>query len=151
MIRLSKSVALVVFISLGSFSFVGCGNDGPEMIRIRGDVSYKGAPLTDGMVVYLPAGGTDTQQASGRIQPDGTFELTTSKKGDGVRVGEYSIIVQAYSQGARSLTREETEAGARVSEPRLLIPKRYIDPVQSGLKDTVNSDHSGFKRIELTD
>jgi len=147
---LEKMTATLV--ALLALAVVGCSDGDPQMIPIRGEVIYKGAPLADGMVVYLPNGGLEAQQASGRIQPDGSFELTTSKKGDGVRIGEYNIVVQAYSGSTeRMLTREETEAGVRSSEPKLIIPQRYIDPAKSGLHDTVNSEHSGFKRLELTD
>lgn len=142
----------MITLMVASLIVGGCGESGPEMIPIRGEVLYNGAPLSDGMVVYLPAATGETQQASGRIQEDGTFALTTSKKGDGVRVGEYNIIVQAYSRpGGRMLTREETESGARSAAPKLIIPEKYVDPSRSGLTDTVNSDHSGFKRIELKD
>ena len=132
----------------------GCGPTGPTVIPIRGEVFYKGTPLKDvpqGLVHYIPST-ADGRQASGRIQPDGSFVLTTFKKADGVVPGEYSIIVSAYSRAAK-LTREEVEAraGRGITPPRLLIPEKYTDPTTSGLSDSVDSGHSGFKRIELTD
>ena len=132
----------------------GCAPTGPTVIPIRGEVIYKGAPLKDvpqGLVHYLPSS-RDGRQASGRIQPDGTFVLTTFKKADGVVPGDYSITVSAYTRQPE-LTREQVEAraGAGITPPRLLIPEKYTDPTTSGLSDTVDDDHPGFKRIELTD
>ena len=75
--------------------------------------------------------------------------MTTSKKGDGVVPGVYDITVSAYS--GTSLSREQVEAGDRASGPKLLIPSKYLEPGSSGLSDTVDSDHSGFKRIELNE
>ena len=135
-------------------ALAGCGSDGPTVIPIRGDVVFKGAPLRDvpqGLVHYLPKT-AEGRQASGRIQPDGTFVLTTFKGGDGVVPGEYDIVVSAYATGPE-LTRAQVEAtrGVGINKPRLLIPQKYTEVTTSGLTDTVNSDHSGFRRIELTE
>jgi hypothetical protein len=124
------------------------------MIPIRGEVFYKGAPLKDvpqGLVRYLPKS-SDGRQATGRIQADGSFVLTTQTNADGVVPGEYDITVSAYTTQPE-LTRQQVEAsgGLGVSQPRLLIPEKYTDPKTSGISDTVNDEHSGFKRIELTD
>jgi hypothetical protein len=132
----------------------GCGSDGTTAIPIRGEVFYKGAPLRDvpqGLVHYLPKTG-EGRQASGRLQPDGTFVLTTFKNADGVVPGEYDIVVTAYTT-APELTRAQVEArgGQGIAGPRLLIPEKFIEPTTSGLSDTVDSNHSGFKRIELTE
>jgi hypothetical protein len=131
----------------------GCGgSDGPELVPIRGEVWYEGAPLRDvtrGIVRYTPKEpGTLAREASARIQPDGSFDMTTFQNADGVVVGDYNITVSAYSSAA--LTREQTEAGARVAGPRIMIPEKYLQAETSGLSDTVDSNHSGFKKLELT-
>ena len=146
-------------IFLASLSFAlaalaGCGSDGSTLIPIRGEVLYKGAPLRNvpqGLVKYLPKSDA-ARQASGRIQPDGSFVLTTFQNADGVTPGEYHIVVTAYTRQPE-MTREQVEArgGAGLQAPRLLIPEKYTDPNTSPLTDTVDSDHSGFTRIELTD
>jgi hypothetical protein len=144
-------------IFLASLSFAlaalaGCGSDGRTLIPIRGEVLYKGAPLRDvpqGLVKYLPKSDA-ARQASGRIQPDGSFVLTTFQNADGVTAGEYHIVVTAYT--TQQMSREQVEAaGGAVAGPRLLIPEKYTDPNTSPLTDTVDTDHSGFMRIELTD
>jgi hypothetical protein len=116
-------------------------------------VYYKGALLKDvpqGLVRYIPKTPDSGRQASGRIQPDGTFVLTTFKSADGVVPGDYNVVVSAYS--SQPASREEIEAsGGNASAPRLIIPKKYIDATTSGISDTVDSAHSGFTRIELTD
>jgi hypothetical protein len=132
--------------------FCGCGADGPTTIPIRGEVKFNGAPLKDGIVAYIPSGGA-TRQATGRIQPDGTFVLTTFKNADGVVPGEYQIVVYAYAAGpGEQRSREQHEAMARTGEieRRSAIPEKYANPQTSGLSDTVNADHSGFKKIDLS-
>jgi hypothetical protein len=139
-------------LSCALAALAGCGSDGPTLIPIKGEVLYKGALLRDvsrGHVMYLPKS-PDARQASGRIQPDGTFVLTTFQNADGVTPGEYQIKVTAYA--TQQLSREQVEAaGGAVAGPRLLIPEKYTDPTTTPLSDIVDNNHSGFKRIELTD
>lgn len=133
--------------------FVGCAKSGPEMVPIHGDISYNGATLqnvTQGIVRYTPKeGGTAAREATGRIQPDGTFVLTTFNAGDGVVAGEYLITVTANS--GPMLTREQAESGAKHAAPKSIVPEKYRSAVTSGLTDSVNSSHSGVKKIELHD
>ncbi len=144
---------LVLALGLALGAMTGCNSSGPKMVRIRGLVTYKGEPLINvpqGIVQYLPKEpGTGAREASGRIQPDGTFVLTTFQKDDGAVMGEYNITVSAYS--TQPLSRQETESGMRGSGPQLLIPERYLKPGSSGLSDSVAAGHAGFKKIELTD
>jgi hypothetical protein len=79
--------------------------------------------------------------------------LTTFKEADGVLPGDYQIVIYAYATGpGEQLTREQHEARARTGELQRAsaIPEKYANPQTSGLSDTVDSDHSGFKRIELS-
>jgi hypothetical protein len=147
----NRIFAVVFYLLL--LGAVGCGSSGPSMIPIHGQVTYKGAPLinvTQGIVRYSPKqSGTPAREASGRIQPDGSFVLTTLSKADGVVLGDYDISVSAYS--APTLTREQTESGVPHTNPKLMIPEKYLKATTSGLSDTVQSGHPGFKKIELTE
>jgi hypothetical protein len=151
----NRCICLVSGFVVLAIVAAGCGQSGPTTIPIHGEVLHNGNPLQEGLVVYLPKNSDNTRQASGRIQRDGTFELTTFKSGDGVVPGEYSIIVYpSGSPGSGGLTREQMEAAAQSGnrqQHRSIIPDKYSDPEASGLSDTVNADHSGVKRIELTD
>ena len=103
----------------------GCGAGGPTTIPVRGEVVFNGAPLKDGIVVYIPAGGA-ARQATGRIQPDGTFVLTTFKDADGVVPGEYQIIIYSYAAGpGETLSRNSTKRKHALanSSGRLQFPK----------------------------
>lgn len=147
-LRASLAIAATCLFVSG---FGGCKKSGLEMIPIHGDISYNGAPLlnvTQGIVRYSPKeGGTAAREATGRIQPDGTFVLTTFKGGDGVVAGEYNITVTANS--SPMLTRAQTESGVKHDAPKSMIPEKYRNASTSGLSDSVNSSHSGVKKIEL--
>jgi len=138
---------------LALFCVTGCGSGGPTTIPIRGEVLYNGQPLQDGIVCYLPKQPGIARQATGRVQSDGSFVLTTFKNADGVVPGEYDIVVYAYKpHPGEPKSRAEHEAVARAGGLKrgFVIPEKYVNPQTSGLSDTVNSDHSGFKRFELS-
>jgi hypothetical protein len=120
------------------------------MVPIRGEVFYNGKPLTEGTVLYLPtkAGG---RQARGDIQPDGTFRLTTLRDGDGAQKGEYGVVVIALKPHPGEPSREEIEQAGGMIQRGSLIPEKYNLPETSGLTDVVDENHSGSKRLELTD
>jgi hypothetical protein len=126
------------------------------MVPIRGEVLFNGKRLTvgEGTVVYLPAESGELRKASGAIQSDGSFTLTTMQPGDGAMKGKYSIVVYCYKPLAgNATTREEKEqALLQAKHGRAsFIPEKYANPATSGLSDIVDSSHSGFKTIELKD
>ena len=76
---------------------VGCGGP-PGMEKASGKVTFADGPMPQGeiaVVRFEPVPGTQAEGqskgASGDIQPDGTFVLTTMDKGDGAFVGEYKV------------------------------------------------------------
>jgi hypothetical protein len=124
------------------------------LVPVRGEVVYNGSPLKEGTVVYLPAQTGDARQASGGIKPDGSFALTTFKNGDGVVPGDYNIVVYSFAPQAGEVpSRAELEGAAEAGKPQrqVIIPEKYTTPTTTPLKDTVDSNHSGFKRLELMD
>ncbi|MBA3483719.1 MAG: hypothetical protein H0T51_18070, partial [Pirellulales bacterium] len=133
----------------------GCSSkSGLDTVPIKGEVTYNGKPLADGTVVYLPAEGSGGRQATGPIQSDGTFSLTTQSAADGAMKGSYQIAVYAYKpHPGEPKTREEREAMQKQGgiQRGHIIPEKYTDPATSGLSDTVNDDHTGFKKLELSD
>jgi hypothetical protein len=142
--RSIASTAAVLLLS-------GCGGNGIDMVPIRGEVTYNGKPLARGIVTYMPTNPGIGRTANGPLRPDGTFVMTTQKRDDGVIPGDYNIVVYAYEEGAPK-TREEIEAGGS-SAPKLksVIPDKYASPETSGLTDKVDENHTGVKRIELSD
>ena len=112
----------------------GCTKSGPKMVKVSGIVRYKdGTKLEvpeEGMakITFEPAdfgAGASPDQprkgASGKIKPDGTFELSTVKSGDGVIPGKYRVKILAQ----RSYTNPST----------VMIPLKYTDSRTSGFEE----------------
>jgi hypothetical protein len=97
-VRLMRN-RLFILAALGlafGLSSIGCGSKEGVMVGrlvpVKGTVSYKGKLVTKGTVQVEPDAG---RSASGEIQSDGTFVLTTFKHGDGVVAGTHKLTVAA--------------------------------------------------------
>jgi hypothetical protein len=93
--QLSKLVVLTSFLT---GSCCGCGTSSATpvaLIPVKGKVTYKGQPVTKGVVRFDSDYG---RPASGQIQADGTFELTTLQPGDGVVAGEHRVYLSGLDK-----------------------------------------------------
>lgn len=120
---------------------IGCGSKskGPELASVSGTVKYRGKPLENALVVFLP----DTPgipSASGSTDTNGYYELMTHAPGDGAIVGKYRVTITARGpdkvlpgESPTGLPGGNTEPG----DP--LIPQKYFVPDTSGLSGDVKS------------
>jgi hypothetical protein len=107
-----RSIALALALPFVVL-FWGCGSQSDAqsgLIPVKGKVTYKGHPVTQGEIRFEPDG--FGRMAKGRLQPDGTFALTTLKEGDGVVAGEHQVSIDGFE---KSLARDRAlkKYGAR--------------------------------------
>jgi hypothetical protein len=72
----------------------GCGSgNGLNLARVRGKVTYKGEPIRNGTIVFMPdeSKGTTGPQAVGTITSDGSYILSSESSGDGAVVGYHNV------------------------------------------------------------
>jgi hypothetical protein len=106
----------------------GCG--GKPMVRVRGKVTYKDGSIPQGgvaVVNFTPASDSTAEirkGATGAIESDGSFEMTTRMPGDGVYLGSYNVafVVQRNAMDATT---------------SLILPK-YNSPSMSGYSVTID-------------
>jgi hypothetical protein len=79
-----------VLVLLLLASVAGCGPARPATTRVSGLVTFKGAPVAEADVNFIPA---DGRPASGRTDAEGRFSLSTFVPGDGVLPGEHVVTV----------------------------------------------------------
>ena len=83
------ALAAAAALAVGS---AGCGSGQLGTAPVSGKVSFNGAPVPGGTITFYPAGeGGDSRPASGAVNPDGTFSLTTYEPGDGAVPGKYKV------------------------------------------------------------
>jgi hypothetical protein len=86
-----RCVALAILVTIAQS---GCGpGNGLNLGRVRGRVTYKGEPVKNGSIHFMPDSnkGTDGPPAMGVLTADGTYILSTDESGDGALVGYHKV------------------------------------------------------------
>lgn len=131
---------LFLSLSIMLLLAVGCGRPSYQLETspVSGKVTLDGQPLPSGYVVVPTAKG---RMASGKIQPDGTFVLTTYDEGDGAQVGTHPVIVNEIPPD---------EFSPIPKEERVPIPARYHSAGTSGLTVDVKPGEDNYLELTLT-
>ena len=110
----------------------GCSRNGPEIIPIRGTITFGGGSWPKPGVLYLtaesPASNATTRPAIAKFDADGNVTVTTFKTGDGLMPGRYRIAVECWEIPPKMGDR---------TPPKSYVPARYTSPGSSGLALTV--------------
>jgi hypothetical protein len=87
-----------LFFVLLCLTISGCNNG---FVPVHGKVTFEdGSPLTQGGIAFSTA----TFMADGKIQPDGTFTLTSLKQGDGLPPGNHVVTISASEVDTKERT-----------------------------------------------
>ena len=123
----------------GLCAAAGCSRRLPTA-AVQGKVLYQGQPLRFGSVLFQSAAGPP---ATGIIQPDGTFQLSTYGKNDGAVIGKHQVQITCYeSQDPQARpAASEGESG----RGRSLIPEKYSSYTTSGIQVEVTARNEPFE------
>ena len=127
-----------------SIVFVGgCGGDSvptaAPLHPVKGKVKLETSGTLAGMkILFIPNGG-GARTASGNLQTDGSFELTTSSAGDGIAEGNYKVRLDKINPVVD-----------KKSKPAPTVPVKYLDEDESGLTATIKSDTTEVGPFILT-
>jgi hypothetical protein len=117
----------------------GCGSN---TATVKGTVTYKGAPVDYGSVVFFVG---DKQAIPAQLGSGGAYEAT------GVPFGEAKVEVHSRPAGQTIPKHSKTAEEAPVVELKgVVIPENYTDKEKSGLSVSINKKVVEFK-IELKD
>lgn len=111
----------------------GCGSNTPSAV-VSGKVTYKGTPVTQGLVGFLAKGSPPIGTS---LRPDGTYEIE-------LPVGDYQVRVD---------TPPPMPAGWKEGDPLPLnlvrqVPEKYASFSNSGLTASV-SEQESTKTLDL--
>ena len=112
----------------------GCDGRSGKMVPVGGVVTYDGKPLETGTIVFRPEPSRSNtgREASGVIEPDGTYTLFTSagqNSQEGAAPGWYNVGIVSTKEPDPTAKR----IGAMPPPPTPLIPIEYADPARSGV------------------
>jgi hypothetical protein len=140
-------------------TLLGCGGDAskPQLGRVSGKVTYKGQPVTKGVVSFVPRGGPGVQTgqgATGEISSDGSYTLTTFENGDGAVLGEHTVLVISREEDpaikGHGMPIPDAKGQMNIKPPKYLVPETYATATKSPLRFTVK-EGSNTHDIELKD
>lgn len=115
----TKWLALLTTATL--IPLASCSNNGLNLAKVRGKVTYKGQPVQKGTVFFMPdeAKGTVGPSAMGGISSDGSYVLSTEESGDGVIVGLHKVGITGFDPNPVS-------SGPAAPDPET-NPEGYMD------------------------
>jgi hypothetical protein len=100
---MKRSAFLLGVCSLSAATLLlvaGCADNGLNLAKVRGKVTYKGEPVKRGTVFFMPdeSKGTIGPSAVGSITSDGSYIMSTESAGDGVIVGSHKVGITGVEE-----------------------------------------------------
>jgi hypothetical protein len=144
--RFPKRCCAASFFAMGAVAAIlstasGCGNKQFSTVPVEGVVRYQGKPLKFGAVVFQPDVGPP---ALGRIEPDGTFRLTSYGDKPGAILGVHRVAISCYERDA-PLPPGVPPRTEKMGPGKQLIPPRYFSPQTSRIQVEVKSQNKPFE------
>jgi len=120
---------------------VGCSGNGLNLAKVRGRVTYKGQPVKNGTVFFMPddTKGTVGPPAVGSITSDGSYVMSTESSGDGVIVGSHKVGIT----GVEEKSVGDTPAPTPESDPEGYM-KSKAKSAAAARSTAVNKDEETF-------
>jgi hypothetical protein len=129
----------------------GCSKARRDLAVVTGKVTYNGAPLRFGTVIFQPEAG---QYATGLIRPDGSFQMQTRGEGGGVPVGKNRVRFVCFAhQDPSKPVAAKGDGPPSEGSPMgpSLIPQKYLSCATSGIIVDVRPGENEPLTFDLTD
>jgi hypothetical protein len=116
---------ILILLALSS-GLTGCSSqDRMKTAIVKGQVTYKGKPVPNGTVLFIPS--DQGPSATGELQKDGTYTLTTYRKGDGAVLGKHKVVIVAMEDNSDKLPEQRNPL------PPSIVPDKYTSAVTTDL------------------
>ena len=143
--RFPQTRAMVSLLWLAALAlWLGCGRGGPATVSVTGTVTLDGSPVAEAGVMFAgPEGGTPVSTVT---DSQGQFRLEAP-------VGANAVAVSKTKQAGGAAKQPSGDdamlmpagGGAPPAEPEWIVPKKYADARNSGLKVDVKRGMTPIK------
>ena len=146
----TRCLTLAVVVALGAIGLAGCGGSTmPKVYPATGTVIWKGEPLADATVSFVPSVGAPSD---GKTDAQGKFTIMTNGK-PGARAGACKVTVSKFAGAAPSMpAAPKPEDMMKMYEKKKKgevekgeIPAKFGRPDTSGLSAEVTTE--GAKNV----
>ena len=145
-INSTRGFVITAYI-LVAFLF-GCSKN-PKCYPVIGKVTFDGTVIETGSVTFFPE--TGGRPAMAEIQPDGTYQLSSYKAGDGIPAGNYKVTIESVeyppeeTAPPKSMEEELAMEDAPIVKadrkpPKWFVPEEYSSTASSPLRATVEKE-----------
>jgi hypothetical protein len=138
----------VLVMAMIGAACAGCNSGYGTLAPVSGHVTIDDTPVKVGRVVFYP---TQGRSATGAIQSDGSYVLTTYESADGASLGSHKVTIQATELVGPPPPPPDEEYKVREKLPvvKWLVPQKYAEPTSSDLvaevKDQKNQINFALK------
>jgi hypothetical protein len=124
-------------------AFGGCERSSPVETAVRGQILYRGEPVSGGLIAFAPNAdrGTDGPVVTASLANDGSFSLTATD-GKPIRPGWYRISVAPRAGTVDQPTPQQPHPG---------LPAKYRNPALSGLEHEIKAGADNLICFDLED
>lgn len=132
-----RRLTVRALIATAALFFAGCSSEVPTY-QVHGKVVYAddGQPVPGGVTIVFESTEPPHRRASGEIDAQGNFDLSSRRQGDGAMEGEHRIRFTAHASHA--------EPDPNVTVSRVMDPK-YCEFATSGLTVDIDpNDENNF-------
>jgi ribosomal protein S27AE len=137
---LTYAVPALIVAALAVWLLIGRGPSRLSVYKVEGVVLFQGEPASGARVTLFPEFNKKHRYfPSGKVGPDGKFQLTTYAPDDGAPAGRYKVTIvrgqmdmQLFEELSKTKTPEEVR---RIAEDMAQDPlySQYAEPSKSGL------------------
>lgn len=124
--RLTAKISLAICLTA---LIVGCSNGNMKTAVVKGKITFNGKAVPIGTISFVPEG--NKPAATGQIQKDGSYELSTYGDGDGAVLGKHTVMIIAVDAQEGALPEDKNPV------PPAIIPDKYFNNQTSGLTANV--------------
>ncbi len=138
-VRSMKTGCKLFLLFIGALVLAGCGRtDGPPTFRVSGAITFDGAPLAEGDIVFRDSTGQGTSSAGRITNGQYAFESTVGKK---------DVIIKAVGEVPGKVDRSNPGETTPIVEQYL--PSRYNDQTTLSV-DVTDSKSTNEFDFDLT-
>jgi hypothetical protein len=129
-------------IALTALLISSCGsNTGPAFHAVKGSAFFEGKPATGAVLSFHKVGEDNRANLPhAKVQPDGTFTLSSHGSGDGAPIGKYQVTV----------IWKKKKPGGSDEDGEWVLPPRYLAAATSGLEVDITSGVNELPAFQLT-